>query len=52
MMVHSFNPSTQEAEAGRPRVQGQSGLLSKFEASLSVRARPCILKEKFIYKLE
>ena len=38
MVVHAFNPSTWEAEAGRSLcVQGQPGLQSQFQASWSYR---------------
>ena len=41
MVVHSFNPSTQEAEAGRIIwFQGQPGLQSEFQASRTTQRNP------------
>lgn len=35
-MVHTYNPSTREAKVGGLlRIQGQPGLLSEFQVSLS-----------------
>jgi hypothetical protein len=30
-VVHAYNPSTQDAEAGKKQVQGQAGLHSEFK---------------------
>ena len=38
MVVHAFNPSTQEAEAGQP------GLQSEFQDSQSYTEKPCLEK--------
>jgi hypothetical protein len=39
MVIHSSNPSTQEAEAGESQVQNHRGSQTEFEASLSFIAR-------------
>jgi hypothetical protein len=40
-VVHAFNPSTQEAEAGRG-VPGQPGLQSEFQDSQGYTEKPCL----------
>jgi hypothetical protein len=37
MVVHNYNPSTWEVEAGRSGVQGQSQLCTEYEASLGLQ---------------
>ena len=50
MVMHNFNPGTQEAEAAESLwVWGQSDWYSKFQDSQSYIERPCL---KQIYKLE
>jgi hypothetical protein len=44
MVVHAYNPSTQEVEARGSRVQDQPGLTSKFEASMGYIMRLCLKK--------
>lgn len=34
MMVHTYDPNTQEAEAGRPEVRDGPWIYSEFEASM------------------
>lgn len=47
MVIHSYDPSTQEAEVGRSAgVQGQAGLCSEFKASLTYKVRPYLKKVK------
>jgi hypothetical protein len=46
MVVHTYNPSTQKAEAGRSQVGGQSGLWSGFQTSLSYTVRPDLKTEQ------
>ena len=47
MRVHAFNPSAQEAEAGRSlRVQGQPGIQSEFQDSLGHIEKRCLKKRK------
>ena len=46
-MVHSFNPTSQEAEAGRSLwVQNQPGLQSEFQGSQGYTEKPCLRKKK------
>jgi hypothetical protein len=45
-MAHAFNPSTQEAEAGRFLVRGQPGLQSEFQDSQGYTEKPCLEKTK------
>lgn len=43
VVVHTYNFSIQEAEAGELlQVRGQPGLYTKFKASLTYTARPCL----------
>ena len=45
-MVHTFNPSTWEAEAGGSlSVQGQADLQSKFQDSQGYTETPCLGEE-------
>jgi hypothetical protein len=46
MVVHTYNPSTWEAETGGSRVLGQSWLYSKFEASMDCTVRLFSLTER------
>ena len=46
MVVHTFSPSTREAEAGRSRVWGHPGLQSKFQANQGYKEKPCLNKTK------
>lgn len=47
MVVHIFNPSTQEAEAGRYLwVQGRPGLHSQFQDSYAYIERLCLKNKK------
>ena len=48
VVAHSFNPSTQEAEAGRflSSVRGQPGLQSEFQDSQGYTEKPCLEKTK------
>jgi hypothetical protein len=41
VVAHIFNPSTQEAEAGR----GQPGLQSEFQDSQGYTKKPCLEKQ-------
>jgi hypothetical protein len=50
VVVHAFNPSTWEAEAGRFLVRGQPGLYSEFQDSQSYTEQPCLEKNKQIKK--
>ena len=43
MVAHVFNPSTQEAEAGR---QGQPRLQSEFQDNQDYTEKPCLEKQK------
>jgi hypothetical protein len=43
VVVHVFNPSTWEAEAG---VGGQPGLQSEFQDSQGYTEKPCLKKPK------
>lgn len=43
--MHTYNPSTQDGEAGELQVQGQPPLLSEFKTTLHYIASPC-LKEQ------
>ena len=45
-MAHAFDPSTQEAEAGRFWVQGQPGLQSEYQDSQDYAEKPCLEKPK------
>jgi hypothetical protein len=42
MVIHAYNPSTREVEAGVLRVQGQPGLHSELKASMGYIASPCL----------
>jgi hypothetical protein len=45
MVAYTFNPSTQEAEADRALwIQGQPGLYTDFQDSLSYIVGPCLKK--------
>jgi hypothetical protein len=46
VVVHAFNPSTWEAEAGgfQVQVQGQPGLQSEFQDSHGYTQKPCLEK--------
>jgi hypothetical protein len=44
MVVHTFNPSTWEAEAGEFR--GQPGLQSEFQDNQGYTEKPCLKKQK------
>jgi hypothetical protein len=46
MVVHAFNPSTREAEAGGFLSRGQSGLQSEFQDSQGYTEKPCLKKPK------
>ena len=47
MVLHVFNTSTWEAEAGRcVWVQGQPGLESEFQDSQSYTKKPCLWKKQ------
>jgi hypothetical protein len=47
MLLYTFKPSTQEAEAGRSLwVQSQPGLYSKFETIQDYVSRPCLKQNK------
>jgi hypothetical protein len=46
VVVHAFNPSTWEAEAGDFWVQGQPGLQSEFQDSQGYTEKPCLEKQK------
>jgi hypothetical protein len=41
-MVHAFNPSTREAEAGGFLSSGQPGLQSEFQDSQGYTEKPCL----------
>jgi hypothetical protein len=45
MVVHAFNPSTQEAEAGR-FLSSRPGLQSEFQDSQGYTEKPCLEKTK------
>jgi hypothetical protein len=44
MVVHAWNPSTGEMEAGGSQVQGQLRQSREFKASLSYIVKPCLKK--------
>jgi hypothetical protein len=44
VVAHAFNPSTQEAKAGR--VRGQPGLQSEFQDSQGYTEKPCLEKKQ------
>jgi hypothetical protein len=46
VVAHTFNPSTQEAEAGGFLVRGQPGLQSEFQDSQGYTEKPCLEKKK------
>jgi hypothetical protein len=46
VVAHTFDPSTQEAEAGRFLSRGQPGLQSEFQNSQGYTEKPCLEKEK------
>jgi hypothetical protein len=46
VVVHTFNPSTQEAEGGR--FLSQPGLQSEFQDSQGYTEKPCLEKTKII----
>ena len=47
MVAHTFNPSTQEVEAGRSLwVQGQPGLQSELQDSQDYTVKPYLEKQK------
>ena len=42
MVAHTFNHSTQKAQAGRSlQIQGQPGLESEFQHSQDYKGKPC-----------
>jgi hypothetical protein len=45
VVVHAFNPSTWEAEAGR-FLGGRTGLQNEFQDSLGYTEKPCLKKSK------
>jgi hypothetical protein len=45
-VVHTFNPSTWEAEAGGFLSSGQPGLQSEFQYSQGYTEKPCLKKLK------
>jgi hypothetical protein len=45
-VVHAFDPSTREAEAGDFWVRGQPGLQSEFQDSQGYTEKPCLEKPK------
>jgi hypothetical protein len=49
VVVHTYNPSTWEGEAGGSRVQGQPGQHSKFKAS-GATSGDLVLKKIFLNK--
>jgi hypothetical protein len=51
MVVHSYNPSTQEAKAGGLRIPGQPGLHNELEANLGCTVSP-YLKRNFSFFAE
>ena len=46
MVAHAFNPSTQEAEAGRFLSSRPAGLQSEFQDSQGYTEKPCLKKPK------
>jgi hypothetical protein len=46
VVVHAFNPSTWEAEAGEFLSRGQPGLHSEFQDSQGYAEKPCLNKTK------
>jgi hypothetical protein len=47
MVVHAFNPSAREAEAGRSLwIWAQPGLQSEFQANLDYTEKACLDKTK------
>jgi hypothetical protein len=46
VVVHTFNPSTQEAEAGRFLSSRPAGLQSEFQDSQGYTEKPCLKKPK------
>ena len=49
MVVHAYNPRTQEADAGgslSSRVQGQPGLQSEFQNSQGYTEKLCLEKQQ------
>jgi hypothetical protein len=44
MVVHAFNPSTQEAEAGGFLSSRPAGLQSEFQDSQGYTEKPCLKK--------
>jgi hypothetical protein len=46
MLTHVYNLNTHEAETKGSRVQGQPGVHSKFQASLSYIVKPYVKKKK------
>jgi hypothetical protein len=46
VVVHAFNPSTWEAEAGGFWVRGQPGLQSEFQDSQNYTEKPCLKKQQ------
>jgi hypothetical protein len=46
MVVHAFNPSTREAEAGRFLSSSQPGLQSELQDSQGYTEKPCLEKQK------
>jgi hypothetical protein len=46
MVVHVYNPSTGENEAGGSQVASQPELYTEFKASLSYISRPYLKKKK------
>jgi hypothetical protein len=46
VVVHTFNPSTPEAEAGASQIQGHPDLQIKFQDSQSYSEKLCLEKQK------
>jgi hypothetical protein len=45
-MVHAFNPSTREAEAGRFLIRGQPGIQSEFQDNRAIQRNPVLKNHK------
>jgi hypothetical protein len=46
VVMHAFNPSTWEAEAGRFPVRGQPGLQREYQDSQGYREKPCLERKQ------